>query len=205
MDFEELKSKVERAKHHREILNKELNLVRQEIAKLKKEIEASMMITGIIQGVAKKTQQQVEFQISSLVSLSLKSVFQRPYEFKIEFVERRGKTECDLFFEKNGIKFEADEVGGGVLDVAAFALRISLWAIQRPRSREIFILDEPFKNINDPKRILHQKVAEMVKMISQMVKVQIIMISTIPEMEEIADNIFIVSNMKGKSQVRKET
>lgn len=204
MDFDELKSMVEKAKHHQEILNKELNLVRQEIAKLKKEINASMMATGIIQGVAKETQKQVELQISSLVSLSLKSVFNRPYKFNIEFVERRGKTECDLFFEKGGIKFEADDVGGGVLDVAAFALRVSLWVIQRPRSRAIFILDEPFKNINDPKRILHQKVAEMVRMISQMVKVQIIIISTIPEMEEIADNIFVVSNIKGKSQVKKD-
>lgn len=201
MTFDGLKSYIEGSKYRLSLLSENLQENRNTVSGLRKDIDASDKVMAVIQRVAKETQKQIEYQISSLVSLSLKSVFHRPYQFKAEFVERRGKTECDLFFEKDGTRFEYDEVGGGVLDVAAFALRVSLWAIQNPRSRALFILDEPFKNINDPKRILHRKVAEMVKMISEMVKVQIIIISTIPEMEEVANKVFTVMNRRGKSSV----
>jgi ABC-type sulfate/molybdate transport systems ATPase subunit len=40
-----------------------------------------------------------------------------------------------------------EEVGGGVIDVAAFALRLACVMLSRPKSRKMLILDEPLKNV----------------------------------------------------------
>lgn len=202
MNLELIKRKVEKGRYKLELLKEEILNTKEKVDKLKEDIQDSLKAQSIIQLVAQETQQTIEYQISRLVTLALKSIG-KPYTFNLKFVQRRGKTECDIAFEKNGMEFDPLlEVGGGILDVASFALRISLWAIQNPKSRNVFIFDEPFKNINDPKRVLHRKVAKMVKMISEMMEIQIIMVSCIPEMEEVADKIFIVSNENGVSKIK---
>jgi translation initiation factor RLI1 len=76
-------------------------------------------------------------------------VFEDPYEFKIEFEKKRGKTEAVLQFVRNGIVFDEpmSEVGGGVIDVASLALRLACVLIHRPAPRRVFILDEPWSYI----------------------------------------------------------
>lgn len=204
MNLELIRRKVEEGRFKLDAVKKEIANTETKIDQLDGDIQDSLKAQSIIQLVAQETQQTIEYQISRLVTLALKAI-DKPYSFNLKFVQRRGRTECDIVFMKNGIEFDPlSEVGGGIVDVAAFALRISLWAIQHPKSRNVFILDEPFKNINDPKRILHKKVAEMVRTISQMMKIQIIMVSCIPEMEEVADRIFVVSNKKGISKIKEE-
>ena len=73
------------------------------------------------------------------------AVFDDPYTLRVEFVEKRGKTECELWFAQT--KEEEEEgnedgergrevlidplagSGGGPVDVAAFALRIAIWSL----------------------------------------------------------------------------
>jgi len=153
----------------------------------------------IIQQVAQKTQSELEFQISEIVSMALSSVFDDPYEFKIEFVLRRGKTEADLYFMKNGEKFyPLEDNGGGAVDVAAFALRVALWNLSRPKTRNTLILDEPFKWLSKGHL---QRAGEMLKVISDKLKIQIIFVSHIPELIESADRVFNVVKKNNISQV----
>lgn len=172
---------------------------KKKIKQLRKEIKASKEAHLIICSVAKETQKQIQYQISSLVTLALKSVFTEPYEFKAEFIMKRNKTECDIFFLKNGKRFDPmTEVGGGVLDVASFALRVSMWALSNVGNNVLF-LDEPFKNINDDSRELHRKIAEMAKTVGEKLNLQIIMISMIPELREVANKVILIRRKKGVS------
>ena len=169
------------------------------VKQLKKEIKASEEAHIIICSIAKETQKQIQYQISSLVTLALKSVFPEPYEFKAEFVMKRNKTECSIFFLKNGKKFDPmTEVGGGVLDVASFALRVSMWALSGVNDN-ILLLDEPFKNINDDTSELHRKIAELTKEVSEKLNLQIIIISMIPELREVADRVIFIRKKRGVS------
>jgi DNA repair exonuclease SbcCD ATPase subunit len=151
----------------------------------------------LAQTVAETTQQQLEFHISNLVTMALDSVFADAPEFKVKFVQRRNKTECDLLFVKNGIEYNPTEGGGGPLDVASFALRIATWSLKK--TRNVQILDEPMKFVS---RDLQEKVSEMVKMISEKLNLQIIMVSHIPELIECADKIITVQNAKGVAKVK---
>jgi len=103
----------------------------------------------VAKSVAAKLQQKAHDSIASVVSRCLSAVFDDPYEFRIDFVEARGKTEARLQFIRDGLKLEdpLNEVGGGVIDVASLALRVACLLLSRPQLRRVLILDEPWKNI----------------------------------------------------------
>ena len=122
----------------------------------------------------------------------------------MDFVLKRGKSEADISFVRGDEEEKIHPLsaaGGGAVDVAAFALRVSLWSLANPRTRNVLILDEPFKNINDSTRTMHTKAAEMIKMISDKLNLQIIIITLLPEILDTADKVFEIKNVKGVSKV----
>jgi DNA repair exonuclease SbcCD ATPase subunit len=149
-------------------------------------LENCQKARAIVQIVAEQTQKKIEFHISNLVSMALASVFPDPYEFALRFVQRRNKTEADLIFMKNGNEGDPIDIsGGGALDVASFALRVAIWSI-RP-TRNTLMLDEPFKFVS---RDLQPKCSNMIKYLSEKLKIQLIIVSHIPEIIDRADKIF---------------
>jgi DNA repair exonuclease SbcCD ATPase subunit len=105
-----------------------------------------------------------------------------------EFVERRNKTECDLWLMKDGQKLRPKfAVGGGVRDIVSFALRLSYWRLEK--SSPVMILDEPFKNLS---RNLIPKAVDTLKYLSNKFNLQMIIVTHIPELAEQADRLFEV-------------
>ena len=154
--------------------------------------------------VALKTQEQIQFHIGDLTSMALEAVFDDPYELVVEFVKRRNKTECDLYFARDGNKIDPlSASGGGAVDVAAFALRIASWSMTRPHTRNVIILDEPFKHLKGHEANL--RVLEMAREVSKKLNLQIIMVSDerIPKEDIIdnADKVFETKIRKGITTV----
>lgn len=200
-----LRQIVERKKGQRDKVISLLSVCKKEIRQLKKEINFSEQAQAIIQKVAQETQQQLEWHISEIVTLALASTFDNPYVFKAEFIQKRGKTECSLYFERDGFKVDpVAEAGGGVVDMAAFALRVAVWSLAKPRWRNTLMFDEPFKNINDKTRRTQERIAEMVKVLSRKLKLQFIIITMIPELEEVADRVHEFSLLQGKTKTEKK-
>ena len=160
----------------------------------------------IIQAVAQATQKELQYHVSELVSLALSSTFDDPYQLNIDFTPRRGKTEADITFSRAG--GEEHRVhprrasGGGACDVASLALRFSFYSLMEQKTRPVFILDEPFKNINDPSRRLHESAAEMLHEVCDRLGVQIIIITLMPELIEVANKTFQVSKKGEVSKVK---
>jgi len=153
----------------------------------------------IIREVGLKTQQQLQVHISDITTLALDAIFDDPYKLVVEFVQRRNKTECDLLFERDGQRITPlSASGGGPVDVAAFALRVASWSMQNPRSRNVLILDEPFRFLSVN---LLPKAGEMLNQLSEKLDLQIIMVTHEEELAEMADKIFQVSMHRGKSKV----
>ncbi len=103
-----------------------------------------------MQEVAATIQASAHAQISKVVTRCLKAVFgEEAYEFKIDFKQARGKTEARLLFIREGQEIDPiDAAGGGVLDVASLALRLSCLMLARPRRRKLLCLDEPCKYLS---------------------------------------------------------
>lgn len=149
-------------------------------------MKAALKAQKILQEISQAIQQQTHKQISRVVSKCLTTIFgEDAYEFKIEFDQKRGKTNARLVLLKDGEEFSPkDEVGVGVLDVVSFALRLSAILLTRPPVRKIMILDEPFKNLRGKQ--YRKKVRDLIVQLSEELGVQFIInidIDSYPEFE----------------------
>lgn len=200
--IEELRDAVIKAEAIKTNISQSVEARKCAIKKLQRALKNTQEALLIMQTVAQKTQQELEYKVSEIVSLALSSVFDDPYEFKITFEIKREKTEAVISFLKNGNEFNPmNETGGGVVDVAAFALRIALWSLAQPKTRNVIILDEPFRFVSES---LRDRASLMLQTISHKMQIQFIIITHMPELLEHADKVFTVENKNGKSYVSEE-
>lgn len=154
---------------------------------------------SVIQAVATATQQQLQFRVSSLATTALQAIFIQPLELKLIFEVRRGQTEVRLELVEDGHGIDPLEACGiGAADVTSLSLRLSLWALQMPRTAPIFILDEPFKNLS---RDMQQRASQVLHDWSKKLDIQMIIATHIPELIEAADKVFTVTKTKKRSVV----
>lgn len=154
----------------------------------------------IVKVVGLKTQQRLQYEISEITTMALDTVFDDNYILSAEFVERRGKTECDLLLKTDEMAIDPlSASGGGVVDVLSFALRVAAYSMQRPKVRPVLLLDEPFTHLSDQ---LLPKACLLLKRISEELKVQLVIITHSEILMDSADTIFQVSKKKGVSQIK---
>ena len=137
----------------------------------------------ITQQIAQTIQQQAHNKIARVVSRCLETVFDdEDYGFKIHFERKRGKTEAKLVLTKNNNEIEnpLDADSGGVLDVAAFALRLSSLILAKPKLRRLVVLDEPFKFVSAE---YLQNVKLLLEGLARDFKVQFIMVTHIKQLQ----------------------
>lgn len=144
-------------------------------------LESVLQAQKIVQSVAQSIQQRVHQRIAAVVTRCLTAVFEDPYEFSIRFEQSRGKTEAVPVFYRDGVALEdpENEVGGGVLDVTALALRLAAILLSRPPLRRFLSLDEPFSNIRGKEN--RARTRQMLIKICEELGFQMILSTDIPE------------------------
>lgn len=129
----------------------------------------------VLQHLAQAVQQQAHRHISKVVTSCLASVFDDPYEFKITFEQKRGKTEAHLRFVRDTLDLDPlASTGGGAVDVAAFALRVSCLVLHRPRLSRVVILDEPFRFVSAQ---YQDRIRTMLENLSKDMEIQVIFVT----------------------------
>lgn len=200
MNLTEARNKLEQLKGAKALTEKQITDTKQSVADLTKSLHYHEKAKEIIREVGMQTQQQLQYHISDITSLALESIFDDPYELRVEFVKRRDKVECDLLFVRNGEGVDPlSASGGGAVDTAAFALRIASWSMRSPRSRNTIILDEPLRFLSED---LQEKASMMIKQLSEKLGLQFIIITHEPTLATYADKEFKVSINKGISIVK---
>jgi hypothetical protein len=178
MDLDSLKRKAD-------LLSSELSHTHRTVEEEQGELETSEALLkdaiearDLIQRVGQAVQQTAHDRIASVVTRCLKSVFgEDAYTFSIRFERKRGRTEAMLVLERDGLILEdpANEGGGGVVDVAAFALRVACLLLSRPRLRRLIVADEPMKNVNG--EVYQSRVGEMLLTLGRELGVQMVIVS----------------------------
>lgn len=130
----------------------------------------------LVQGVAEAVQHQAHQRIASVVSRCLETVFgDDAYEFRINFEQKRGKTEARLLFVRDGVEMDpTDACGGGVVDLAATSLRLACLILSRPQRRRLLVLDEPWKHLSAEYR---PAMRELVVALSKEMGIQFIIVT----------------------------
>lgn len=199
-NFNKYRQKLERLKGERQVLRRDVKQHRTRMKELWVSISKHEEAREILREAGLQTQRQLQFHISDITSLAMEAVFTEPYQLKVDFVERRNKTECDLWFERDGDLISPLEAsGGGAVDVAAFALRVACYSMTTPKTNPVIILDEPMRFLS---RDNQKRASIMVKELSQKLGVQFIIVTHEPTLTEAADRVFEVKKLKDKpSQV----
>jgi DNA repair exonuclease SbcCD ATPase subunit len=196
--LKEARQKLNEELAERKLLKVRLKEEQNKLKELDKKSASLEKVRFVFQEAGTKTQQRIENHISQIVSTALASIWDDPYEFELEFVIKRGKTEADLWFVRNDSRLSPmDTAGGGAIDVASMALRIAAWSINK-NTRPVIILDEPFKNLSEN---LQDRAADMLRMLSEKLDLQIIMVSHITKLVKDSDKIVKVNRGNNGSYI----
>ena len=197
--IQHLRNHLEQQKGKKAQIEKSIASLSQSTKERKRDLRRHEQAREVIREVGLKTQSQLSFHISDITSLALDAVFADPYALVAEFVQRRNKTECDLYFERDGNRVDPlSASGGGAVDVAAFALRVASWSMQRPKSRSTLVLDEPLRFLSADHQ---EKASVMIKELSKKLGIQFIIITHEPILASYADKIFETKIRKGITQI----
>jgi DNA repair exonuclease SbcCD ATPase subunit len=164
------------------------------------DLEAAEKARIIFQKVAKKTQDNLKYRISNLVTTALHSIDKTWPEFKINIETRRNQSEIDFLFLENGKEQDLlDASGHGTVDIAADALKVSIWSLNK--NRPAFIKDEPFRNLSSN---YSQPASKMLKMLCDKLNIQNIIVSHDTEITDFADRVINVKKIGLKSKCIKK-
>lgn len=161
--------------------------------------QAILATQVLIMATAKKVQNRLKGHLQDMVQSALDSVFPGSYDYKVEFVTSAGRTEVDMWLDKDGTRMELlSQTGGGVSDVVAWALRIACWVMGK--TDNVILADEPFKCIRGRPRML---LGDLIYKLSHRLKLQIIMVVDVANTPIESDREITVAIKSRKSYIAK--
>lgn len=199
-----IRTRLERVKGERDILQRQLISVKKDQEYESKELEFIAEAQQILQQTATQTQNRLSFHISEFITSALKSIWgENAYKYELRFVEKRNRTEVEMVLKTQDGEVSLDNLnnirsGGGVLDIVALALRIALWSLQ-PNKQSMMILDQPLSNL-DMNHL--PKAGQLIDELSNKLEMQFVMINHNPALADIADKTFYVEKVDNKSTVK---
>lgn len=189
MDAQELIVKSAAWKGRQDAARASLDAANKEVQRLTDRKKAVEELVLVVQKAARDTQDQLRVRIEDVVQTSLDAVFPNAYTFKTEFVARRGRTELDMWLDKDGARMDPlDSNGGGVVDVISLALRVC--CLTMSKFDRVLLLDEPFPRIRGTAR---QRLGEVLTLISRRLGIQVIMVADVAGTSIVPDREFRVT------------
>lgn len=186
----------------------EMRVATKNIEKLKVQLEEEKarlveieLLQELFQISIKLMYSNLSSKLGAVITEGLAIVFpEAQYKFMVEFVERRGTIEADLFLEdSNHNKYHPlDAIGGGVSDFISLLLRIIFIVLSH--NKNILVADEPLKFISRGKV---GRAAKFIKKVCEDFKFQLIIVSHIPELINECAIKYEVSQTRGISSIKK--
>ena len=138
--------------------------------------------------------------IEQLVTKALQGVFGDGYSFVIESKMCRNKNEANFWVVIDGHKYSLDgQLGGGVVDIVSFALRVVVWSIQSPDGARLFILDEPAKFVSKDKLPLF---GQFLQELNTLLGIQFIIVTHEQELSSLGTSVVCISKREGVSYAK---
>jgi len=191
---------IDQSKTELNVYKKSEKLYKRQLKELEIEQDLLTQSREIFQKASLVTQNHLAQHLSSIVTKALRSVFfEKDISFKVEFVERRNSTECDMWIVESGHEYEILESRGfGIADIVSFSLRVA-YILLHP-SDNVLCIDEPFRNLAKNK---HDFASRMIQELSRELKIQFIIATHSEELIAHADKAFFMKQDKdGISQVK---
>jgi len=151
---------------------------KERLAEAEQSVADALEAQQVLQGIAETVQNQAHSRIASVVTRCLQAVFGDEMSFRIAFKQARGKTEAQLLIVKDDEELDPlDSCGGGVISVAAFALRVACLMLSRPQKRRLLVLDEAFSMVSKDYLLA---VRDILMTLAKEMGIQIILVTHLP-------------------------
>jgi len=158
------------------------------------ELEALQTVGWLLTEAAILTQSKLKAAYENTITAALNAVFDREHRFELEFDRRGQRLDCSASVHTGGMVLDPkSEKGGSVVDIISFAARLAEWVLSGRRSRPVFFLDEPFKNLGTSSGRLDSAISVM-RQLSKMFGVQLIIITHSDQIASMADTHYILSH-----------
>lgn len=152
--------------------------------------EDNIRLLGLASEVLKrigdqKKKKTVEI-FEKVTTAAIKEAFGFDYNFVIDInsENKRVSTKFKLVNQDGNELDIMDGVGGGLIDVISFVLRVLILASARPKRSQVMFLDESFRCVSAEYR---PKVATLLKSLSKRIGIQFLLVTHQTELLEAAD------------------
>jgi len=193
------RTQLERLKGQKQAYRKQLCAQIAKLGHLEARSDVLEQMRIAVQVAAQDTQKELKWHLSETVSDALAAVFEDPYEFKVDFVLRRNKMEVDFYFQRleNQIAI-LEAAGGGSADVAAFALRIAMYLLSKPRLNNTLVIDEPLQNLKGNQ--YPQLACQLLYDTAEKLGLQLIVVTHESDVVNVANKVIKVTQTNGVSK-----
>ena len=160
-------------------------------------IQENLEQRDIARKAAGLVQDNLAAKLSGIVTKAISTVFEEPIEFVVQFVERRGVSECDLSLKIGDDYYDIlNEQGGGVADVCSMCLQMAF--IMMSQVKRVLVIDEPARHMDV---VAQERFIAVIKQLCQELKFTIIMVTHSQSFSDNADKVFTVTKKGGVSYV----
>jgi DNA repair ATPase RecN len=154
----------------------------------------------VIAAVEATQQTQLKQKLEKFVSRALTVIFDRPYQFIVDY-ETRGQ-QSDVTFkvmdEGGNAQPLKDAHGGGLFVVTAFVLRVIILLSARPQLRRFIVQDEPFIQVSNEYR---ENLVQFIQAFAKSADMQFIFVTHEPELAAIGDKRYRFRLANGVTQI----
>lgn len=122
-----------RLESERDLLGKQITTDSEKVTTLRQDATEWEQARDLMVQVLAVTQVRVRRFVEEVVTKALSTIYGEDSSFELEYQQKRNQLEATPYIVIRGHRFSPrDEVGGGVLDIAALAVRIAVWAMTDP-------------------------------------------------------------------------
>jgi len=171
----------------------------REIRGAEEELQNYIEARDILNNSIRMIHQKFKVEIEKIITGAIRQIFNRDLTLELVYKEMRDGISSYIIIKENGEELEPkDDLGGSILDIISMSFRIVMWQMSSYKARNVFILDEPFKWTGK----LSQVTGLILKELSKKFNFQVILITHDDNLIAIADKIFKVDHINGKSRIK---
>lgn len=188
----------------RDLLQRQLADTEAQLQQARQDIETWEQVQILLSKVSEFARQQMISRIEATVSAALLAVFGEGYTFRINMRQlgNQPAAEWQVVSQYGDVEVAAspeDARGGGITDVVSLALRLAILEILAPRPEGPVIFDEPAKMVSAE---YAGNLAYFLKQYAAKTGRQVILVTHNPQLAEVADKSYLVTQKDGVSEVR---
>lgn len=198
------RSRVDRRRGERDQLQAQKERLEASLSSARERYQTITLAMALLNEASDYARRQTMERVQELTSSGIQSVFGSGYRFQLESA-KHGKIpviHCRVqspYADGYELTTEAmDSRGGGVIDILSMALRWAMLESHVPRIDGPLFLDEPAKHVSADN--VHA-VGQFLRGACETFGRQVIMVTHIPHLAELADRVISVSMRDGVSVV----